>query len=180
VNKNKLLKLDPTVTGVKTGYTRPAGKCFVGSAHLGFKVITVVLCSDDWVKDTQTLLQYAKDNFQLQKKPTILEASIPIKSATLKELPVVSAASPPLLRKNEDLVWTAHFPKTLEAPIFKGDKLGYWESIDSDGFVRRVDGHAMLNIDREKNGGFAKVRNVVGVLAACVLFVAWFKRRPWA
>lgn len=56
LNHNKLLKGSAIVDGIKTGYTVPAGKCFVGSAHGdNFRVITVVLGSEDWQADTLTL-----------------------------------------------------------------------------------------------------------------------------
>jgi D-alanyl-D-alanine carboxypeptidase (penicillin-binding protein 5/6) len=46
VNHNKILLHDPTCDGIKTGWTVPAGHCFVGSAYRnGWRVITVVMRS---------------------------------------------------------------------------------------------------------------------------------------
>ena len=59
VNQNDLLGHVPGMDGVKTGYTREAGYCFVGSAtRRGRQLITVVLHSSDWRKETIALLDY--------------------------------------------------------------------------------------------------------------------------
>ncbi|HXH60425.1 MAG TPA: D-alanyl-D-alanine carboxypeptidase family protein, partial [Fimbriimonadaceae bacterium] len=57
---NKFLETRPDATGVKTGWTVPAGRCFVGSAERdGLSVITVVLKSDDWLDDSDVLADWA-------------------------------------------------------------------------------------------------------------------------
>jgi D-alanyl-D-alanine carboxypeptidase (penicillin-binding protein 5/6) len=63
VNKDKLLLWDSSAEGIKTGWTIPAGHCFVGSTtRNGYRVITVVLKSNDWKKDTETLWNWAFEN----------------------------------------------------------------------------------------------------------------------
>ncbi len=63
VNHDKLLLSDPTAEGIKTGWTIPAGHCFVGSStRNGYRVITVVLKSADWKGDTESLWNWAFDN----------------------------------------------------------------------------------------------------------------------
>jgi D-alanyl-D-alanine carboxypeptidase (penicillin-binding protein 5/6) len=64
VSKNKWLRKDPSADGIKTGWTIPAGHCYVGSAtRHGFRVITVVLHSEHWQEDHQKMLRWAFDNF---------------------------------------------------------------------------------------------------------------------
>lgn len=64
-NHNTLLEEYAGADGVKTGYTRPAGRCLVGSATRdGWRLISVVLDSDDYVADTARLLDYGFDNFR--------------------------------------------------------------------------------------------------------------------
>lgn len=59
VSRNRLLALDPTADGIKTGWTVPAGRCFVGSAtRNGYRLIAVVLKSEDWLADTLALLDW--------------------------------------------------------------------------------------------------------------------------
>ncbi len=51
VSKNKYLSMDPTADGIKTGWTREAGQCYVGSAtRNGYRIITVMLHGTDWKK----------------------------------------------------------------------------------------------------------------------------------
>lgn len=63
--KNKFLEVDPTATGVKTGWTVPAGRCFIGSASReGMQVVTVVLKSDNWLRDTVEMTEWAYRNHE--------------------------------------------------------------------------------------------------------------------
>ena len=63
VNRNRLLKDDPNCVGVKTGWTIPAGKCFVGAFEIGGrKIVTVVMGSQDWMNDTSALEDWADHN----------------------------------------------------------------------------------------------------------------------
>jgi D-alanyl-D-alanine carboxypeptidase (penicillin-binding protein 5/6) len=58
-NRNDLLWTFPGADGIKTGWTRAAGYCFVGSATLnGRRLISVVLHSPDWRGETSALLRY--------------------------------------------------------------------------------------------------------------------------
>ncbi|MEY4480004.1 MAG: hypothetical protein RLZZ267_682 [Bacillota bacterium] len=58
-NKNKMLRLYPGSDGVKTGYTKKAGRCLVSSATRNGKQIAVVTlkASSDW-SDHRLLLNY--------------------------------------------------------------------------------------------------------------------------
>lgn len=68
-NHNKELE-DPTCFGIKTGWTKPAGKCFVGYVRReGMSVITVVLGSTDWRFDHTSLAGWACNNFEVRTIP---------------------------------------------------------------------------------------------------------------
>ena len=59
VNKSKFLQLYPYAEGIKTGYTRPAGFCFAGSAmKQGRRLIAVVLNSPQREQDTISMMEY--------------------------------------------------------------------------------------------------------------------------
>ncbi len=59
VNKAKFLQMYPYAEGIKTGYTRPAGFCFAGSASKGGRrLIAVVLNSPQREQDTIALMEY--------------------------------------------------------------------------------------------------------------------------
>lgn len=63
-NQNRLLKLYPGGEGIKTGWTTPAGRCFVGSASRdGRRLIGVVLNAPDKWEDTVNILNYGFKNY---------------------------------------------------------------------------------------------------------------------
>ncbi len=64
-NHSHFLGHFPGADGIKTGYTVPAGHCYVGSATQNdWRLITVVLKSKDYVKDTAALMQWGFQNFE--------------------------------------------------------------------------------------------------------------------
>jgi D-alanyl-D-alanine carboxypeptidase (penicillin-binding protein 5/6) len=67
-NRNRLLKLDPTVDGMKTGHTQAAGYCLVSSAKRdGRRLIAVVMGTNsdsERVADSQALLNYGFNFFE--------------------------------------------------------------------------------------------------------------------
>ena len=67
-NKNRLLNLLDGADGVKTGYTRRAGRCFVGSAtRNGMQVICVVLNCAPMFEEVSGLIEQAFDEFKMVK-----------------------------------------------------------------------------------------------------------------
>lgn len=67
-NKNKLLKMIDGANGVKTGYTKKAGKCFVGSAEKNnMNIICVVLNSKTMFDETFLLIQRAFSEYKYVK-----------------------------------------------------------------------------------------------------------------
>ena len=67
VNKNKLLNNFADADGVKTGYTKKAGRCFVGSATRdGMQVVVVVLNCGPMFEETADMLDVAFNNYSLQ------------------------------------------------------------------------------------------------------------------
>ncbi|MCC2683379.1 MAG: D-alanyl-D-alanine carboxypeptidase [Paenibacillaceae bacterium] len=67
-NKNKMLSLFPGADGVKTGYTKLAGRCLISSATRGGQQVAVVTLNDgdDWA-DHARALNYAFANYPLAK-----------------------------------------------------------------------------------------------------------------
>lgn len=65
-NKNKLLNSFEGADGVKTGYTKKAGRCFVGSAtRNGMQVVVVVLNCGPMFEETASMLNVAFANYTL-------------------------------------------------------------------------------------------------------------------
>ena len=68
LNKNKLLTNYDGADGVKTGYTKKAGRCFVGSATRdGMQVVVVVLNCGPMFEETADMLNVAFGNYALQR-----------------------------------------------------------------------------------------------------------------
>lgn len=62
---SRFLKRYPGADGIKSGYTKQAGKCYVGSATRdGWRLISVVLHSPDVAVDTEALMDYGFANFR--------------------------------------------------------------------------------------------------------------------
>ena len=67
-NKNKLLFSYEGADGVKTGYTKKAGRCFVGSAtRNGMQVVVAVLNCGPMFEDTASLLDAAFASYELKR-----------------------------------------------------------------------------------------------------------------
>jgi D-alanyl-D-alanine carboxypeptidase (penicillin-binding protein 5/6) len=70
-NRNALLRLDPSVDGMKTGYTSRAGYCLVSSAERdGMRLIAVVLGMDtagERTKGSQALLDYGFSAYETHR-----------------------------------------------------------------------------------------------------------------
>ncbi|MBN9501832.1 MAG: hypothetical protein BGO01_06495 [Armatimonadetes bacterium 55-13] len=139
-NHNKWLAKDATADGIKTGWTIPAGRCYVGSAtRNGYRVITVVLKSEDWQVDHQNMLNWAFKNYDrtlyAKKGDTIAKA--PIASGSLKEIPAKiknevfhiarKGTEPPVAIKTD-------YVPNLTAPITSGQEIGTVTLTDGTGW----------------------------------------------
>jgi len=121
-NKNKLLSLVEGADGVKTGYTKKAGKCFVGSATRGkMKVVCVVLNSKTMFEDCAELIEKAFFEFKMIKLLSKGEIVLSeIKNAKTQKVPIILKKDvfyP--LKDDEKLKITAkiNIDKPLVAPI---------------------------------------------------------------
>ena len=132
LSRNKWLKKDPSADGIKTGWTIPAGHCYVGSAtRHGFRVITVVMHSEHWEADHKKLLHWAYANFE----PTSLPATLAVAAADGTMIPVVQGRPRYFLHTGpgSPIGSTLHFlPKytggsadgKIVSKVTKGDTIG--------------------------------------------------------
>ena len=68
INKNKMLFANDNSTGIKTGYTKKAGRCLVSSRKKdGMEVVCVVLSCPDMWKISNELLDCALDDYKMVK-----------------------------------------------------------------------------------------------------------------
>lgn len=128
-NHNKLLWQVPGCTGMKTGYTRQAGRTLVSSAERnGQRLVCVTLNDgDDW-KDHAALLEYGFSRFPKQtlvKKGQVFRR-IPVTGSLLHDLPVVArdALSWPLKETDRVRVEVSVLPDRAEASVRRGEIVG--------------------------------------------------------
>ncbi len=140
-NKNKWLRKDPTANGVKTGYTRQAGKCYVGSVNRNNDhIITVILHSENWVQDHENLLDWTFENFtfhHLYPSNSNIQ-SVPVENGKKMDIQVGTKELISIpCNKNEKFIYKKNIiiPSFLSAPISKNSQVGLLEIIDSSGYT---------------------------------------------
>ena len=159
-NRNRLLRYDRSVDGVKTGYTKAAGYCLVASAERnGMRLISVVMGAendDARVRESQKLLTYGFRNFETS---TIYEESEIVKSAPLFygveeviSLGVSENVSVTIPRGSyEKLEAQIKVPKIIEAPVRKGDVLGELLLMMDDEAIYRT---SVISLENYEQAGF--------------------------
>lgn len=127
-NKNKLLSTYAGAFGIKTGYTRAAGRCLVfGAERDGMTVIGVVLNCCDWFDEAARLMDVAFDEYEAI---TLLGAGDPV-----RDVPIVAGdAAEVRVVLGTDLIGVVpkralptleiDLPDMVTAPIRAGDVIG--------------------------------------------------------
>ncbi len=129
-NQNKLLTIYPGGDGVKTGWTTPAGRCFVGSATRdGQQLISVVLDAPEMWEDSTALLDYGFENFIYYR---FIDKNKPVKRVLLEngrqdtiKIRVEKDFNFPLRRSEKKyLIFSFNLNSPLSAPLGKGEVVG--------------------------------------------------------
>lgn len=135
-NKNKLLFRWNQCDGVKTGYTKQAGRCLIASAshrdpvtHKRWRLVSVVLHSpDSWSDSGNLLLHGGFNRFHLvpvsgtdeaMATVDVLGGAHPASAVTEKPLQVPVRGDEDSNLQREVMTWKPH------APVVKGQRLGY-------------------------------------------------------
>lgn len=129
-NKNKLLWNFADATGVKTGYTSDAGKCYVGSANRnGMHIVTVVLSCPDMWKDAQALLEDAFSEYRMYD--VILRGeimgSVEVGNGIHQSVAALAneSVAVPLKEGEMGKIETkVDLPQNITAPVMGGDVIG--------------------------------------------------------
>lgn len=127
-NRNQLLHEWPPCDGIKTGYTRHAGRCLAASATQdGWQAIAIVLKSSDAWTESRALLEWAFAHYEMRQAVTTGQGGwsaqvmdgqareVALEAARGAEVLVARGAPPPELRA---------LTTRAEAPISPGDELG--------------------------------------------------------
>ena len=127
-NKNKLLSEYEGATGIKTGYTKAAGRCLVfGAQRNGLEMIGVVLNCGDWFQEAERLMDLGFAKYEMF---TALGAGemvrvLPVKEGTQETVCICSAETlaAPVLREQIPVL-EYDLPEFVEAGLEKGEPVG--------------------------------------------------------
>ena len=153
-SKNKLLATYEGATGIKTGYTRKAGRCLVfGAERNGMRIIGVVLNCPDWFDEAARLMDRA---FQRYESVTMLNAG-----ESLRTLPVAHSGGASvhavLSADLRGVVLQGTIPsieidlgsEELDAPVIRGTPLGVARLISGGEVIAEVPLVADADVPRD-------------------------------
>ena len=142
-NHNAFLDMMDGALSGKTGFTADAGYCYVGALRQGERTFIVALLACGWPNnknykwtDTRKLMEYGLNNYEyreIEAGADVLE--IPVekgvndkdpyqKTTTVRAAVKESEPLSLLMRGNEKIEKKTELPKTLAAPVKKGQKVG--------------------------------------------------------
>ena len=126
-NKNRLLSSYPGAVGVKTGYTKAAGRCLVFAAEReGMLLIGAVLNCPDWFDEAESILDQGFHNWQrvtlLSAGETVREIPVENTGGSVRVVAQRDAAAPVPVDAWPDLL--IDLPDTLPAGVRKGQEVG--------------------------------------------------------
>ena len=127
-NHNKLLKLYDGCLGVKTGYTKAAGRTLVSAAERdGMTLVCVTLCDgDDW-NDHVSLLDYGFSVCRMETAAPAgrILASVQVRCGSSAQVPLMADRDLryPLMG-DERLTVVAETPVSVPAPVVPGQVIG--------------------------------------------------------
>lgn len=129
-NKNRLLQDFEGASGVKTGYTKKAGRCLVSSAERnGMELVCVVLNCDPMFEESEKLLETAFKKFSLVEvlEPYFHVGSVKVNFGDQKTINLFSKKGFffPVTQNEKSMIRVvSKFPVTISAPVKKGAVVG--------------------------------------------------------
>ncbi len=150
-NKNSLLSSYEGAIGVKTGYTKAAGRCLVFAAEReGMTVVGCVLNDPDWFRDAAQIMDTGFARFHMA---TLLEANesvglIPVEGGTQESVAVHAGKklSAPV-EKGTLPHLDVSLPGALAAPVTKGQPVGTASLYDQGTLLATVPLYASESVD---------------------------------
>ena len=129
-NKNKLLWQFNGATGVKTGYTKAAGRCLVGAADRdGKRVVAVVLNAPDMWDDITLLMEDSLSNLRfvtLREAGDLIE-TIDVIGGLKKSVDCVLKSDITACITEQEaarITYRIELPESVDAPVKKGQTMG--------------------------------------------------------
>lgn len=129
-NKNKLLAQMDGATGVKTGFTKKAGRCFVGSAKRdNMQLVCVLLNCNPMFEECNKLLEKGFSEFKMVDllSPYLTHDTLPVENSDTKFVNTYSRNSFVYPLKNEELSAVQIekvLPEKVVAPLKDNAEIG--------------------------------------------------------
>jgi D-alanyl-D-alanine carboxypeptidase/D-alanyl-D-alanine carboxypeptidase (penicillin-binding protein 5/6) len=127
-NHNKLLNYYEGAIGMKTGFTKKAGRCLVSAARRdGVTLLTVTLnCPDDWTVHQSLFDRFFSELVLEDLAGHIPDLTVPVTGGTAAAVGAVEYESlpMPIPAENPQLTCRVELPPFLYAPITAGQYLG--------------------------------------------------------
>ena len=133
-NKNRFLYLMDDAIGVKTGFTNQAGYCFVGALKRPDRILISVVLGCGWPpnknlkwRDSKELMDYGLEDYSVKQifRPIKLDPLM-VKDGQERWEYLTLEGDLPILMREDELVDIAYdIPSYLQAPVHKGEVLGY-------------------------------------------------------
>ena len=138
-NHNRLLSMYDGATGVKTGYTKAAGRCLVSSAQRdGITLIAVTLCApDDW-NDHAAMLDYGFSISRTRSESLSLNnIAIPVVGGSASTV-LAEAQADFYVTDGAEWQYAVYHTPFLYAPASAGDVVGFVEIYTNERHLMRV------------------------------------------
>lgn len=163
-NRNRLLTLDPSVDGIKTGYTEEAGYCLAVSAKRDdMRLISVVMGAESTAartRETRKLLSYGFRNYRtkviLSEGEHVTDARVWFGTTEQVPIGVGEAVKKTMFQRLFDgIERKVELQDLIEAPVEVGEKLGEIRLIAAEEEIARVPLVALTRV--EEKGVFGRM-----------------------
>lgn len=163
-NRNRLLTIDPSVDGIKTGYTEAAGYCLAVSAQRGdMRLISVVMGAESTAartRETRKLLSYGFRNYRTQvlvsEGEYVTDARVWF--GTTEQVPIgvgETVKKTMFQRLFDGVTREVELADLIEAPVEAGTKLGELRLVAAEEEIARVPLIALARV--EEKGIFGRM-----------------------
>ena len=126
-NHNRLVREIEGCIGIKTGFTKKAGRCLVSAVEKNGRTLVCVTLSapNDW-QDHKSLYNFGFSLYEQTPAPKITPPALPIVNAAESEIPLTLSKQPDtvFIREGEKIEVKTSLRPFEYAPVFKGDVVG--------------------------------------------------------
>ncbi len=125
-NHNRLLKLSKDCIGLKTGFTKKAGRCLVSAAvRDGVTIVVATLQGGDYWNDHLKLYEYAFSRLERITPQAPILSPLHVAGGVKKEVLLLTAQPPAVtVKKGETVTAKLQLPAFVWAPVKAGETVG--------------------------------------------------------